>query len=441
LKVARNLLAESGVILMSIGDEEVSSATQLMNEIFGEENAAATFVIIRSEGGGLAKQVVKGHDYLLVFAKQLSEFMPLRRPKEIRGQLLTVDEVEYWLEEDWLRRTFGQYGTCEYHEIEQYLGKEKRDEVEAGLAEGIYQLVHKRDGRVVVGRLRKVEDDASKFYSVQKHLNARAADDLERIGMPAVFDFPKPVSLIADVVLGATFFSKNQKPIVMDFFAGSGTSGQAVMEQNLADGGNRQFVLVQLPEVLDPSAKSQVGGFNLCEDLGVRPNLAELTKERLRRAGAATASAAGSGVVDTGFRVFALDSSNIEEWAPDGEDFDQVLTDAIEHLRDDRTDQDILFEVLLKLGLPLTVPIENRRVGGEVLYSVGFGTLFACFAVSLGRAAVEAIGLEIVAWCQELEPAGESTVVFRDSAFKDDVAKTNLTAILEQHGLSNVRSL
>src|SRR5690606_36020009 len=107
-----------------------------------------------------------------------------------------------------LRREFGKYGTCEYKEIERWHGRDKKIEIDAGLESGQYRLITKRDGAVIVGRLRKIEDDSSKFYSVQKHLNAKASDDLEAINIPSeIFDFPKPISLLVDLVLGATFFS------------------------------------------------------------------------------------------------------------------------------------------------------------------------------------------------------------------------------------------
>ena len=169
--------------------------------------------------------------------------------------------------------------------------------------------------------------------------------------------------------------------------------------------------------------------------------IADLAKERLRRSAAIVKEASPSSSADLGFRVFKLDSSNIEAWEPNREDLGGSLTDAIEHLKGDRTEQDILFELLLKLGLELTVPIESREIAGRMVYSVGAGTLFVCLAESVAQDAIEAIGLGIVTWHQELDPAGDSTVVFRDSAFADDVAKTNLTAILDQHGLSTVRSL
>ena len=208
LKLARNTLHESGALIVSIGDEEVSGLLAVLNEIFGEENHSATFAIIRSEGGGLAKQVVRGHDYLLVYAKDISCFQPLRRPRDIRGKIVVINGEEYWIEEDWLRKEFGKYGICPYDEIVKYHGISKKREIDEGLCSGKYRLLTRQDNVRIVGRLRKVEDDSSKFYSIQKHLNAKATKDLQKIGMPQVFDFPKPLSLICDLVLGGSVTTK-----------------------------------------------------------------------------------------------------------------------------------------------------------------------------------------------------------------------------------------
>ena len=441
LKLARNLLREDGVILVSIGDEEVASLVTLLQDVFGEENLSANFVITRSEGGGLAKQVVKGHDYLLVFAKNIQTFQPLRRPKDIRGEIVDVDGTAYWIEEDWLRREFGKYGTCQYDEIEVCHGAEKKKDIDAGLASGIYRLLKKRDGSIIVGRLRKVEDDSSKFYSIQKHLNAHAASDLQNIGMPAVFDFPKPLSLIQELVLGGSFFSRKTCDIILDFFAGSGTTGHAVMSQNAADGGNRRYILVQLPEPLDPENKDQKLAADYCDKLGKPRTIAALTKERLRRAGKKIKEENPMFSGDTGFRVFKLDSTNIREWDPNRENLAESLEASVDHLKSNRTDDDILFELLLKLGLDLCVPMEQRKIADKTVHSIGGGVLITCLERKIAKTEVEPIALGIAAWHQELAPAGETTVVFRDSAFADDVAKTNLSAILDQHGIKTVRSL
>jgi adenine-specific DNA-methyltransferase len=147
------------------------------------------------------------------------------------------------------------------------------------------------------------------------------------------------------------------------------------------------------------------------------------------------------GNIDLGFRVFKLASSNIREWEPDRENFAQTLEASVEHLKTNRTEEDILFELLLKLGLDLTMPIEQKAIAGKTVSTVGAGTLLVCLAPKIVAAEVEPLALGIAEWHKQLAPAGESTAVFRDSAFADDVAKTNLTAILQQHGLENVRSL
>ncbi len=318
LVLARELLREDGALIVSIGDEEADSLSSVLAEVFGENNHSATFCIIRSEGGGLAKQVVKGHDYLFVYARDLGLFSPLRRPKEIRGEVVEIGGVTYWIEEDWLRREFGAYGTCEYHEIEEYHGPSKKREIDNGLATGQYRLITKKDGRTIVGRLRRIDEDASKFYSIQKHLNASANEDLAETGMSGVFDFPKPVSLIAELALGASFFSRNDSDVIMDFFAGSGTTGHGVLAQNARDNGNRRWILVQLPEPLDPAKKKQEAAALFCDSIGKPRNIAELAMERIRRVSARMKSEGAAPECDTpedlGFRVYKQGPSNYRRW-------------------------------------------------------------------------------------------------------------------------------
>jgi adenine-specific DNA-methyltransferase len=170
-------------------------------------------------------------------------------------------------------------------------------------------------------------------------------------------------------------------------------------------------------------------------------NIAELTKERLRRAGKTIKDEHPLFPGDLGFRVFKLAASNIQAWEPDREKLAETLEASVEHLKTDRTEADILFEVLIKLGLDLTVPMEEKSIAGKAVHNVGAGTLLVCLAPKITRKEAEPLGLGIAKWHKALAPSGESTVVFRDSAFADDVAKTNLAAILEQHGLGNVRSL
>jgi len=198
---------------------------------------------------------------------------------------------------------------------------------------------------------------------------------------------------------------------------------------------------VQLPEPLDPEGKDSKVAAEFCDKLKKPRNIAELTKERLRRAGKKIREENPMFAGDLGFRVFKLASSNIRAWEPDRENLPKTLQESAEHLKTDRMEQDILFELLLKLGLDLTVPIEQKTVASKAVHSIGAGTLLVCLAPQITREEVEPLALGIVAWHKQLAPTGETSVVFRDSAFADDVAKTNLTAILQQHGLENVRSL
>ena len=141
LMVARSLLTEDGYIFMSIDDKEAQNLKNIGNEIFGEDNFVAQFVVIRSEGGGLAKRAVIGHDYLLVFAKDINMVRPLGRPKDIRGKIVNINGEDYWIETDWFREVFGKYGTCHYEDILKFYTQSKKDEIDKGIANGEYVLI------------------------------------------------------------------------------------------------------------------------------------------------------------------------------------------------------------------------------------------------------------------------------------------------------------
>jgi adenine-specific DNA-methyltransferase len=255
----------------------------------------------------------------------------------------------------------------------------------------------------------------------------------------AGFTFPKSLWAVRDALKIMT--DDDPDAIILDFFAGSGTAGHALWEVNKEIGGNRRFILVQLPEPLDPANKDQKSAVEFCDSLKKPRNIAELTKERLRRAAKLIKEKNPLFAGDLGFRVFKLDSSNIRTWEPSRDNLPQTLQEATEHLKAGRTEQDILFELLLKLGLDLTVPIEEKKIAGKAVHSIGAGALLVCLAEKIDRNEVETLAQGIIAWHRQLAPAGETQTVFRDSAFADDVAKTNLTAILQQHGIENVRSL
>lgn len=180
---------------------------------------------------------------------------------------------------------------------------------------------------------------------------------------------------------------------------------------------------------------------NFCDELSKRRSIAELTKERLRRAGAKLKAETPLFDGDMGFRVFKLDTSNIRAWSPNRNDLEGSLFSNIEHIQPGRSDTDVLYELLLKLGLDLCVPIEARQIAGKTVHSIGGSVLMACLESRIAVTEAEGLALGMAAWRKEQAPAGDTTAVFRDSAFENDVAKSNLAAILQQHGIAQVRSL
>lgn len=286
------------------------------------------------------------------------------------------------------------------------------------------------------------EERTRKFKTIwdDKKLNTQnGTQEVKDLLGCAAMQFPKPVALLQDILQVGT--GQDEDEIVLDFFAGSGTTAHAVMTENATDSRNRRYILVQLPEPLDPENKDQKVATEFCKKQKLSPNIAELTKERLRRAAKKIKEENPMFAGDLGFRVFKLDSTNIKEWQPKREDLPQTLAESVEHLKTDRSEADILYELLLKLGLDLCVPIEKKTIAGKDVHAIGGGVLIACLAEKIATAEVEKLGQSIVEWHKKLAPASDATCVFRDSAFADDVAKTNLAAILEQNGIANVRSL
>lgn len=283
--LAKKLLSDKGVIFISIDDNEDANLSQLLENIFGSQNFVAQFIVTRSEGGGLAKQAIIGHDYLLAYAKNINVFEPLGRQKDIRGKTISKGGIDYWIETDWLRKQFGKYGTLAYEDIIAVKGKKKKDEIDKGLKDGKYILISKGT-KHVVGRLRKIDEDTSKFYTITKHLNKEGVDDLKRLNLDQIFSYPKPVSLIKDFVSGATI-NNHKEPVILDFFAGSSTTADAVMQLNAEDGGHRKFIMVQLPEKTYQTNKDgkevPTKGGKAAYDAGFK-SIDEISRERIRRA-------------------------------------------------------------------------------------------------------------------------------------------------------------
>ena len=229
LKIAKRLLSKQGLIFISIDDNEGYNLKVLCDEIFGENNFMGSFSVTKAEGGGQAKFVVKGHDLLLIYTQDLSVAKPLGRPKDVRGKTFEKDGEVYWIQEDAYRKVFGQYGNLHYEEILEYKDQSFKDDIDLKIQKGEIILLDKGEEGHILGKVRKLSEDFSKYHSVLKQLNSDGKNDLAAFGLEDIFDYPKPVDLIKELISGASFL-RSGKLTVLDFFAGSGTTGQAVLE-------------------------------------------------------------------------------------------------------------------------------------------------------------------------------------------------------------------
>ena len=480
LKLARTLLSPDGAVCISISEHEVHNLRHVCDEIFGPENYLAQFAW-RTDGNFDNQAKVKScHEYILFYALSEADFPhpPVVDPstptdsklfrEEIRNTIVKngpgnppsavvlppgfpADFVEGEVparSDRWPHYASDAIvsGSRLVESVQVYSGWSSKDLLEAYLANECQPIVDRKgqETRFVVSRtgaieaIKKRSDSQSHVISVISGLGGaqKASAELEELGVPFA-DYPKPTSVLQYLVAmhqGKDFLS-------MDFFAGSGSLGHAIIEQNAVDGGSRKFILVQLPQQLDETDVRHKSSCAFLQSIGKPPTIAELTKERLRRAAKKIHDEHPMFAGDTGFRVFKLDHSNIRPWDPDSKNLAAGLLKSVDHIREGRTEQDVLHELLLKLGLDLRVPKEEREIAGKRVHSVGAGTLLVCLSKSIAPEEADELALGMASWHEEQSPAGETTVVFRDSAFANDVAKTNIAAILQQHGLQNVRSL
>tara|TARA_R110000765_G_scaffold154161_1_gene257146 strand:- start:132 stop:1016 length:885 start_codon:yes stop_codon:yes gene_type:complete len=237
-----------------------------------------------------------------------------------------------------------------------------------------------------------------------------------------VFTNPKPVSFLRHLLS----YLLADDDLVLDFFSGSCSSAHAVMEQNAEDGGHRQFIMVQIPELTPEDSEVHKAGY---------ATIAEIGKERIRRAANKIREEHPDTEADLGFKVLKLDSSNIKKWLPDYDNLEQDLLGAVNNILDGRSSEDLLYEVLIKYGLPLTLPVETLQVSGHTVYNVAGGSLVACFDEGIALDAVQAIiGLGTA-------DMPILRIVFRDTSFADDIVKTNAIQRFKQAGINDVLSI
>lgn len=451
LMAARPLLKEDGVIVVSVNDVEVANTRSLLDLVFGEENFIATLVwkSRQNKDNRTTTGVSIDHEYAVCYGRRFrgaerKEGSYTNPDNDPRGPWTSANMVGLATAD---RRPNLHYSLTDPATGRDYgcppLGwRYDRNTMARLIEEGAIIWPAEPSGRP--RRKAFLSDVSSEFtgYSSvfgSEFYTRHGTADVAELFEDRIFDFPKPVGLIRELIVQVT----QGTDLVLDFFAGSGTTGHAVMAQNAADGGQRRYVLVQLPEPLDPSDKDQKAAAAFCDAIGKPRNIAELTKERLRRAAAKVKEDNPEADFDGGFRVYKLATSNLKAWVPGSGDLQADIENAIDNLVPGRTEDDLLVELLLKQGIDLTEAMVTREIVGREVHAFGHGAMVACIA-DVSKADADALANGIADWVQELSPPNATTFFFKDAGFEDNRAKANLAAILEQRlgdSLLKVRSL
>jgi len=473
LKIARELLRNDGVIFISIDEGEAKNLKCVCDEILGEENFIAQVVwekmYTTKNDSSLLSQC---HEYVLTYVKTHTpnSIYLLPRTAEMDARYTNPDNDDRGVWKAIPLYAKGERRNGRYAVVSPKTGKTHLPQPDSHwlyAQKDTEELIS--DDRIYFGKDGNAQPNVKRFLTevqqgtksktLWKHNEVGSNDSAKRelrdlynaIKIP--FDFPKPTSLMNRMIQIAT--KDNTEDIILDFFAGSGSTAHSILKANMTNSGNRKYILVQLPEIIDIDNKEQKLSHDYCKDNNMPCKITELTKDRLKKVSKKIREENPDHKGDLGFRVFKLDTSNIHAWDANTDNIEQSIDAHIDNLKHDRTEEDILYELLLKLGLNLSVPIETKSIASHTVYSVGNGRLTTCLSKSVKKESVEELAEGMIAWLQEMEAEvldGESDaelkkarknvfIVFRDSAFADNVAKTNLTAILKQEGYENIRSI
>jgi len=474
LKLARNLLSDDGAIFISIDDNEVGNLRKVCDEIFGETNFIAELCWEKKKKGTfLSNSLTNIKESILVYAKNMRVFNGLI------GEIKTDTETYPCINASNKReiRTIPKGIVSKYRDSDVFLPKGSeisvttmslvlhsdlviKDKILAEdlVIEGNWRYTQDKmeryalEGNLYITQdlyLRRIVNDAR--YKTLKDLLPRVGTNVDlkyshfnvnnlfedgwgsnedgeeefRLLMKekGILEFPKPTKLIKKLITSI----RDDDCIVLDFFAGSGTTAHSLMQLNAEDKGNRKFILVQLPEVCNKLSSAYKSGYK---------NIAEITKERLRRAGNDVIGMHKSEGLDVGFKVLKLAETNIRPWDADFDNLELVLQQATESIKEARSSQDVLYEVFLKYGYDLTTPVDTETVNGKQVFVVGAGALIVCLDDEITSEVVEALAK----LKEELDP--ETTqVVFKDAGFADSNVKTNAIQILKQAGIDDVKSI
>ena len=442
LILARNLLADNGAIYISIDDKECSNLKKISDEVFGASNFVANLVWQSTAGSNTGTDIVTVTENILVYTKNRTMFtfdgIVASDQSYALSDKYENERGKYALDKLDRRRVAGHYsealnygitmpdGTIRYpgggnqksNEGWNYLWSKTK--VEWGISNSFIEF-KKTNGEWSVYNKRYARMDNEGNY-VERTIpfrnlitsdqcnTAQGTSELRSLFELRPFDFPKPSGLIRQLLLTAV--RTNKEAIILDFFSGSATTAHAVMQLNAEDGGHRKFIMVQLPEKCDEASEAYKAGYK---------NICEIGKERIRRAGDKIQSEHPDAKLDTGFRVFRVDESNMEDVYYHPEELTQtMLGGMVSNIKPDRTDLDLLYACLLDWGVEISLSHTQAVIDGCTVHNVDNGALCACFD--------ECVSLSVIDYMAKQQPL---RAVFRDSSFAADDSKINVTEIFK----------
>ena len=465
LLLARNLLTDNGIICLAIDYNELHSLAFLCDEIFGEDNRIGMITVVsKPEGRNQEKFFATSTEYALFYAKNKinCNFNPIILDDEIKKTFDREDTKGKYRLNNYIRLGGGDANLRKnkphfYYPIyvskdlsrisleeipnsfvkypntanQERTWKTKKETFQERLELGEIIAEFDSKGELQIYEKYRIDNgQLIKTHWIDKKYNfiSNGTNILENLMGGKFFDFPKSLYYVKDII---NLISK-KNGCVLDFFSGSATTAHSVMQLNAEDGGTRKHIMVQIPFLTDESSEAFKAGYK---------NICEIGKERIRRAGEKIKSDESLPLenrekLDIGFKVFKLDSTNIKEWDTNTEDLEQTLFDSIENIKSDRNSLDVLYEILLKYGLDLNIPIEENKD----YYSIGGGSLIVSLNEKINDEVINSI-CEEYKKILEIDKDFKTTVILRDNSFKNDVDKTNAIKKLEQVGINEIRSI
>ncbi len=463
LRLARNLLSKDGFIFISIDHREVFNLKKVMDEVYGENNFVACVANVNNpKGRSDDKYFATAHEYLVIYKKNDGSLYGFDPEEKVLKRYNKVDQNGNKYREIDLRKTgdndrredrpnmfyYFYFDNKENHFFASFEKLDKEDYIEI--------FPTRTDGSHGRWRwgyetcLEKLDKLEPKYMAVRekwtviekdyltadkqvtpttvwdfKDVNSeRGTEQFVDLGFDKeVFERPKPLGTLKRILKIAT----REDDIVLDLFAGSGGMAQAVLEKNIEDKYNRRFIMVQLPEVTKESSKAFQNGFE---------NICEIGKERIRRTLVKYEDDLNLNNLDSGFKVFKLDTSNIKEWHPNYDTLEITLDSISQNFILNRTEEDVLYELMLKFGLDLSYPVQKYEIESSYLFEIGFGALFVCLSDNISMD----VANYIIHKKDDLNPE-VTRVVFKDNGFKSDSEKINIIQTLKLNGISEVMSV